>query len=778
MSARRNITSIVFLSSSLACFASVLPAFAADAAAAEAAPPAEGLEEIVVTAQKRVERLSDTTVSAAVVSSDNLVKSGVSTLDDLGKSVPSLSASPSNGSNRSGFAMRGISTNVVTAGAPSGVAIMVDGVTLAPESMGARQLNDVANIEVLRGPQATLGGRTASAGVVNLVTRGPSNTFTGDFGATFTEDNEQRLQAFLAGPINQQLAFSVSAFGNSTEYPTRNLATGDDDRERAYGGRGKLRYTPTDNLDITFTAGASNTKDRGTFTSYIRIDPTANFRGSPKIPQSVALPGLTVNGSNRDYNVISSPYPGMNGTDRFYSMVLNYRFSGFTLSSITARQEEDRRLVYDLYDEAADSGAILGGPAYTWNMKQTFNYVVHTTSQEFKLDSPQLGFVRFLAGLYFDHDVTGFDFVRASYTTGGAGPPPFSGYRVPDTKTYAAYIRGEWTLLPERLSLITGLRVNRDDIAYSYSLRNTPAPAPQITPFTRTDSDAETTTVGDVTLRYRFNPDVMAYASYTRGYKPAIWNLDGTVTPTNVFLPIKREDIDSYEVGLKSTLLNNRLTLNAAVFTTYDKNFQVQTFDPNAISATFALANAGKVRSRGVELDSRALLPGDVRLTTSLAFIDAIFDTYDAATCYGSQTAAQGCLKAPSGNSYQVLSGKRMPNSPRWKGTVGLDKLVRLNLPFNLTLNGNYVYQSAVEFDPNLSPYLIQGAYGILNLSAGIIDQDERYDVSLFVNNATDKHYVGGMLDQTARWGNKIAVTGLWNRDADRYAGVRLHYRF
>jgi iron complex outermembrane receptor protein len=77
-----------------------------------------------------------------------------------------------------------------------------------------------------------------------------------------------------------------------------------------------------------------------------------------------------------------------------------------------------------------------------------------------------------------------------------------------------------------------------------------------------------------------------------------------------------------------------------------------------------------------------------------------------------------------------------------------------------------------------LSPFAIQGAYGILNLSAGIIDQSDRYDVTIFVDNATDKHYVGGMIDETARWGNKVAITGLWNRDADRYAGVRFHYKF
>ena len=775
MTQNRAVASALSILSTFA-LAGGAPPVTAQTSTPNSGPQSEGLEEIVVTAQKRVERLSDTTVSAAVVNTERLTESGVGTLDDLGKAVPSLGASPSNGQNRSNFSMRGISTSVITAGAPSGVAVMVDGVTLAPESMGARQLGDIQNVEVLRGPQATLGGRTASAGVVNMVTRAPSHTFGGNISATFTDDHEQRLQGFVTGPITDQLLFSVAGFGSSTEYPTVNLATGDHDRERAYGGRGKLLFRPTDNVDILLTAAASNTKDRGTFSDYVVIDPTANFRGSPKLPQSVALPGITVSRENLNYNVIGNP--NQDGTDRFYSLVANWHLGGFTLSSLTARQEEDRQIVFDNYDEAADSAAILIGPPYTWNMKQTSIYTIKTTTQEFKLDSPQLGFLHFLAGLYFDHDVTNFDFVRASYVNNGAGPPPFSAYRVPDTKTYAAYGRAEWTLVPDRLEFITGLRVNRDEISYVYTLRNTPPPAAQIATFTRADSDSETTTVGDLTLRYRFSPDVMAYVSYTRGYKPAIWNLDGTVTPTNVFLPVKREDIDAYEMGLKGSFLNNRLSLNAAVFDTFDKNYQVQTFDPNAVSATFAIANAGKVQSRGVELDARALLPGDFRLNASIAFVDAKFDRYDAANCYGTQTLAQGCLTAPSGNRYQVLTGKRLPNAPRWKSNLGVEKRFRLNLPVDVTFNANYVYQSATDFDPNLSPYAAQGAYGIFNVGAGVADRDDRYDVTLFLNNAFDKQYLSGMIDQTARWGGKLALTGNWSRDAERYAGIRLNWRF
>ncbi|WP_395407391.1 TonB-dependent receptor plug domain-containing protein [Pseudoduganella sp. UC29_106] len=133
---------------------------------------------------KRKENLREAAVSAAVVTADSLVKSGVETLDDVGKAVPSLVAAPSGGNLRSGFTMRGISTSVVTVGAPSGTAVMIDGVTLAPESMAAKQLTDIQNLEVLRGPQATLGGRTASSGVVNIVTRAPEDSFSGRVGAT------------------------------------------------------------------------------------------------------------------------------------------------------------------------------------------------------------------------------------------------------------------------------------------------------------------------------------------------------------------------------------------------------------------------------------------------------------------------------------------------------------------------------------------------------------------------------------------------------------------
>jgi iron complex outermembrane receptor protein len=183
------------------------------ACAAYRYPPAIGstestsaLEEIVITAQKRTERLEDVPVSAAVVSSEIMESTNAGDISDLNRLVPSVMLSGSfNGRVPTG--MRGISSvsNEGTIGLSSGVAIMVDGVPVPSDSRGGNNLDDAAGVEVLKGPQATLGGRTAAAGVINVVTRRPSDTFTGDISLTGTDDNEYRANGFISGPISDSV---------------------------------------------------------------------------------------------------------------------------------------------------------------------------------------------------------------------------------------------------------------------------------------------------------------------------------------------------------------------------------------------------------------------------------------------------------------------------------------------------------------------------------------------------------------------------------------------
>jgi len=157
------------------------------------AKPSDEVVEVVITAQKRTERLKDVTVSASVVDNMALAKSNATDISDLNNIVPSVQLKGSfNG--RVPMAMRGVSTsaNEATFGLTSGVAVLIDGVPTSSDSMAANQLSDVSRVEVLKGPQSTLGGRAASAGVINIVTRRPTKTFTAEGTAIVTDDDQRR----------------------------------------------------------------------------------------------------------------------------------------------------------------------------------------------------------------------------------------------------------------------------------------------------------------------------------------------------------------------------------------------------------------------------------------------------------------------------------------------------------------------------------------------------------------------------------------------------------
>src|ERR1700689_4254285 len=199
------------------------------------------LEEIVITAQKRTERLQDVPVSAMVVSAQALAQANVADLSDLNNLVPSVQLNGTiNGRVPTGI--RGISSvsNEQTVGISSGVAINIDGVPVPSDSFDANNVAGIQNIEVLLGPQSTLGGRTAASGLINLVTRGPSDTLQGFATTTVTDDGEYRLEGFLSGPLSDRIDASLSAYKSTTPYPITNLATGDKTTQDVSGGRVKV----------------------------------------------------------------------------------------------------------------------------------------------------------------------------------------------------------------------------------------------------------------------------------------------------------------------------------------------------------------------------------------------------------------------------------------------------------------------------------------------------------------------------------------------------------
>ena len=294
-----------------------LVAGSAVAAAADEETAAGGgeLEEIVITAQKRPEKLQDVPVAAQVLSAQSLANADVADLSDLNKLVPSVELNGTiNGRVPTG--VRGISSvsNEQTVGISSGVAISIDGVPVPSDSFDANNVAGIQSVEVLLGPQSTLGGRTAAAGLINLTTRGPTATLQGFGTTTVTDDGEYRFEGFLSGPLMDRIQGSISAYKFTTAYPVTNLTTGDKTTQDVAGSRIKLLFNVTDSLDVTLMAHNENTQGKGFNFVYSYITPGHDLLFTPgPFTQAALFPGITLSRNNLAY---ASPVTTAGGSHR------------------------------------------------------------------------------------------------------------------------------------------------------------------------------------------------------------------------------------------------------------------------------------------------------------------------------------------------------------------------------------------------------------------------------------------------------------------------------
>lgn len=762
-------------------------------------PATPKVQEIVITSQKRTERIKDAPVAASVVSEDFLSKGNANEIADLNKMVPSVQIKGTfNG--RVPMAMRGISTNANEAaiGLTSGVAVLVDGIPVPSDAMSANELQDIARVEVLKGPQSTLGGRTASAGVINFITRTPSKVLTGSIGATLTNDHEYRLNGYVSGPINDLLGFSVSANTGQRDYPIHNRYNDEDSSSKTTGGRLKLKLTPDRDLDITLAARSASADSTGETFVYQYLTPGAAlfpyFPWAPDgIAQSATHPGLKIGYGNTEYNSPVAMSSKVRSDDA--SLVIEKRLGGYTLSSITGYQKETNDIVQDVTAQAVKflnelrTGVIpdppIGPPL--WGNNQNIRLTPKSLTQEFKVASPGDRTLSYVAGLFYS-DVKVTQLHRRYMFVNAKNEDTAS-----DTKTTALYGRATWNLTPA-MSLLAGLRWNRDQVAYSiqsYDLGLQPT-------FRSAASDTSNVTVGDLTLRYKLGKDNMVYGTYARGYKPRAYNTAKTLSSNDALAPVDKEDIDHLELGAKTTLLGGALSMNAALFNTTYSDYQVQLFPPSSGVPDLQLLNAAKARTRGLELDAQLAASDRTRLTLSAAYIDAKFLQFANAPAYPGQTPGEGAIYVGNDASgapvfAQDLSGKPMPDSPKFKFTLGVDHALPAGvlLPWETSLNANYAYRTSAYMQGNQNPQTRQPGFGILNLSATTTSPSGRYAITAFVNNALDKFYLVNAEDffsglyavpasqtGTGHPGGANAVIGQPARDAKRYFGLRFNVYF
>ena len=724
----------------------------AEQSSTQAPTPMPG--EIIVTAQKRAQNLQNVPIAVQVVNAQQLQANGVRDFADLNRVAPSLVVKPAENPVNASVSIRGVGTFAFSIGVEPSVAVVVDDVPISFQARAFADLADVERIEVLRGPQSTLYGKSASAGLINIVTPGPSKTFTAKISALGTTDDEWQGNAVLSGPLTDNLGFRTTANYDKFNGNVHNLADGDKvNGRRIFSTRNKLVWDPTSNLKIDLGLDYINGRNT-TGRPFIALSPTAELRGNPAYTQPVYAPGVTVGPDNRD--VVNNYTTGTQYHDLAESLRISLDLGGPTLMSITSH---DKFLLHDQLDQ--DESAIP-----TIDNRQFGYFNSSQWTQELRLVSPGHDRFRYTLGLFYADVDYARDFTRGPYYSLARW------HATAGQKQEAGFGQLEYDILPHT-TLIAGGRYSHERVNYSFlDILN------GNTFYSGGDGDNFGTY--KLGVQQHLGSNVMLFATYSTGHKGETYDLS---TGFNIdrTTPVKPETSRDWEIGARTQFLDKRVTLNVTLFDTHYKDFQAQGIENLADgTVNYRLTNVGRLRTRGVEVESAARVTPDLNVGASVAYLDAKITDFPDAQCYTNQTAAQGCIPAAGAvPAHQNLDGARPPQAPKWKLTANLDYAHDLgSLPFQGVVSAVYTYQSRINYSLNQDPATVQKGYGIANLSIGIRQPEHHYELMAFVNNAFDKHYYQNLTNSSGNYAGQLAIQSYLPRDFRRYAGVRASYSF
>ena len=797
-------TSTIATEAAAAVAAPVTPARAAAAAAAPA--PSGALEEVIVTGTKRAENIQSVPASVFVATAANLERANIRDFDDLVKIAPSLTITKTSQPANNSINIRGIGTYAYSIATEPSVAVVVDDIPQAFQAEAFTSFVDVRQVEVLRGPQNTLFGKSASAGVVNITTESPTDTFTGRAEVMHAFDDESRYQASVSGPIADGLKFRLSANhseyqGNVYDLTTGRWLNGEQDTTV----RGKLVWSALDSWKVTLSPYFTHTPAGCCAGAIYFISPGVTF-GKTKvpIPQSVILNGITPGPDNRTARY-DTPSRG-DGRDYGSGLKIEHELGSSTVALISSYDHYDLHDLQDTDSSDFDFSTVVAGVPPGGSANGGF-FKVSSVTDELRLTSADTGRFRYVTGLYYSRTGSLRYFVRGSNTLGLYGnltqlpttnSTAYSAY-VADavSKNFAIYGQSTFDII-EKLALTTGLRVNREKISYNfvdfanhvtYGVPDCSTTSPTLPISTCNQS---TSVTGRASLQYRLTDDVMVFGGYARGYKGLAYDLTSTLTIRSPLTsgplkgipvadavaakqPVPAETVNSYEIGLKSTFFDRRLTWNVTAFDEEFQGFQAQSRDE--LTGQNVLNSIGRVTSRGVETELATVI-GDFTLNGGGAYDRAVMERFPNATCYPLQTLAQGCV-----GSQQDLSGKPLFNAPKWNFSFNGQYDVPVTFhEFRPFVSGSIHWQSQVVYNLLQDPDSIQPSYTLVDLAIGT--QNEHWKLTAFCNNVFDKRYAltrgrNGVfnISQTTNPPTD-AISWTPARDSYRYFGIRLGATF
>lgn len=651
------------------------------------AQSADTIETIVVTAEKRATDAQTTPIAMQIFTGQQLTAQGINSTSDLQFHTPDLMISSN--TLQGEVYIRGIGTDIASIGADPSVAVLLDGVYLPRLSTSLQDLYDVARVEVLKGPQGTLYGRNATGGVINIVSELPTDAFEVKADALYGNYNQQRYRFSISGTLADNLTGRFTFVSHSDDGFVKNLYTGGRiNRLDDMAGRGMLRWQPSSKLDITLSADLSN--DSGNPSTSVRVL-------SNDAPQVVFFGGLVASNPFNTYEnfpeLTLDQQGGVTGKivwdegDFLFTSISAYRFSRFHV----------------LFDS--------DGTNIDWvNLQAHQNS--KTASQEFQFASKPGSPLDWIFGLYYFNENANSNYFVAAPIVGETLQPLATN----TTNAYAAYAEATYHVT-DKFLLTAGARYSDETKDATLVEYISGASAGSF------DGGKTWTAFTPKFVAQYFPTDqVMLFASATRGFKSGGFSSTAIQNPPG-FSP---EYVWSYEAGLKSTFLDQRLRLNASAFYYDYNNLQVNVY--NALTIT-TIENAAKATIKGLELEADAVPVDGLTLSANSAFLDPTYDNYETVN--------------PDfpGSSPVNLKGNTMVRAPRMTYTLSGEYTHPLADVGDLTGRLEYSYRSRTYFTPFDAPGVSQAGFGLWNARLTYAPANSIWSVAAFINNISNQVY-------------------------------------
>jgi iron complex outermembrane receptor protein len=669
---------------------------------AQPAPAAQGdvLEEIVVTAQRRLENLQDVPITVTAMPAAALAAAGITNTADLVNVVPGMLVQTSAGYSLPH--LRGVGITAIGAGIENSVALYVDGVYRGVSSSDAVGLNNIAQVEVEKGPQGTLFGRNATGGLIQVTTLDPTSGFAASAHAGYGNYHTVQSDAYVSGGSDFLAADLAVQLTHQGEGYGTNLATGQDINrmDMNLSARSKWVLNPVAGTKLTLILDNAETDNS--------MSALRNYQNSPNIYYPGGMP--LANLPTLDVDDDAQPLRRMH--EQGASLQLDQEMGSVKLVNTAAY----RRDVYT-YNVDFDLGPL---PYSLNDTRQEDNQI----TEELRLLSDSTASLTWMTGLFYYGAHNGFEPQNIYFTGTAVNPTKPVTHILNETvqTTNSLALFGQATQkLTDTTDLTVGLRYTAEKRALlgaetGYLNGVVPVSLANVDTNFRTN-----TPTWRLALDHHFTDDVNGYVSYNRGFKSGGYNVTAPALPA--YSP---EKLDAYETGLKTQFLQRRVTLNTAFFFYNYQNIQVSRF----VNGSPEVYNGGRAHLYGLDVDAT------VRVTQGLTISAGLELEHDRFTDFPNADFFLNCAHPYPTVCSLSANGKQLPQTPAASGTINIDyriAVVNSELHFNVNeaANSGYYYEPNNEFK--------QSAYGLLNGSIGWTYS--HYSVTLWGKNLTDVIY-------------------------------------